>query len=207
MIRNKKTFFSDPQHILPRLVEVVEACDELADQIYIVGEAVDDIKQTLGDLAQIKPDLNALLPPIGTKKRGKSPPPAVTARYATAVTLTWEGNRSRAVIDGHSIELPAMLGMLLELLLSEEPDPCGVPVRDGWHSRSSLEVLLSNRVGRAVSRHALENLISRLKGELRKQANLAELIQTDDRGEVRIAQRKHLPQSPVVPPSDSLVDA
>jgi hypothetical protein len=200
MIHKKKTLFAGPRRVLPRLVEVVEACDDLADQIYIVGEAVDDIKQTLGDLVQAKPDLNALLPAVGIKTRKSPLTTAAEPRHATTVTLAWEGQRARVTIDGNSVILPRMPGLLMEILLSDEAGAYGTSTRDGWHSRADLELRLSSRVGRLVSRHALENLISRLKGELRRQGKLAEIVQSNNYGEVRIARQKHTCQRPIEPP-------
>ena len=199
MIQNRKTFFSDPRKVLSRLAEVVEVCDELAEQLDTLGVAVDDIKQTLGELVQAKPDLNALLPAVGIKTRKSPLTTAAEPRHATTVTLAWEGQRARVTIDGNSVILPRMPGLLMEILLSDEAGAYGTPTRDGWHSRADLELRLSSRVGRLVSRHALENLISRLKGELRRQGKLAEIVQTNNYREVRIARQKHTCQRPIEP--------
>lgn len=117
-------------------------------------------------------------------------------QFALVVTLSWEGKRALVVIDGKSVSLPHMPGLLMESLLSEEPVANGASIRDGWHARKDLANRVSGRARRPVSKHALENLISRLKRELRLQAAV-DILKTDGQL-VRISQVKHL--SPPTPP-------
>jgi hypothetical protein len=202
MTLKRKTLFRNPRQVLPRLAEIVEACDDLVAQIDILGEAVDDIKQTLGDLIHAKPDLNALLPPVDVKARKRPMGTDSEAKHISSVALAWEGGRARVMIDGKTVVLPRMPGLLLEILLSDETVVDGSPPRAGWHSRTDLELRLSSRAGRLVSRHALENLIHRLKGELRGQANLAEIVQTNNYGEVRVARETYTRQRPLDLPAN-----
>jgi len=207
MSRTKRPFASGPQHVLPRLAEMVEVCDDVAIQLDNLGVAIDDIKQTLGDLARSRPDLNALLAPVGLNSSKKSRSTPASARYASAVTLSWAGPRAEVVIDGKTVTLPRMVGLLMEALLSEAPDPFGAPIRDGWHSRQALELSLTSRAGTKVSKHALENLICRLKEKLRQQAALGEIVQVNGQRDVRIGLEKHLVQPRLANPASSSLSA
>ena len=191
MGRKKHGIYAGPRHVLTRLAEVVEVCDDLADQLDNLSVAVDDIKQTLGDLAQTKPDLNALLPRLRPKGRNAAAPPAGPPRHPSAVTLAWKAATAAVLIDGKAVYLPPSLGLLMEALLAEEPGPSGAPIREGWHARHDLRLRLSDRTGNTVSRHALDNLIFRLRKELQLQARLGDILQTDRHRGVRIALEKY----------------
>lgn len=57
MKREIKSLHFGLPRVLDRLAAVLEVFDELLDQIDAVGLVIDDIKQTLGDLAEERPDL------------------------------------------------------------------------------------------------------------------------------------------------------
>ena len=190
MRRIIKSLCAGPQKVLERLAEVMEVCDDLVEQIDTVGLVVDDIKQTLGDLAQTKPELNALLQPVKGKSWRKNGAAGLAEKYASSVELKWRPDSAVVVIDGQSLILSPKPGILLEILLAEDSSPSANP-RNGWRTRPELVRQLGKQTGSFVSKHALENLISRLKKELRLQARLGGLVEKDRRLGVRIALKKY----------------
>jgi hypothetical protein len=185
-----KSIRSGPQSVLERLGEVLEVFDDLVEQIDTVGLAVDDIKQTLGDLAREKPDLNALLLPVKGKRPRGTDATSQAPAYARSVHVKWGLNSAVAHIDGQSIALTPRLGSLLGLLVAQDGD---LPANagHGWKTREELALRLGRHNGKPVTRHALENLISRLKKELRQQAGLEAFVQCDRRLGVRFALQRY----------------
>jgi len=190
MARVTKSFQSGPQKVLERLADVIEVCDDLVEQIDTLSLAVDDIKQRLSDLAEEKPDLNAILQPVKRPPKRRPDPPVPSVAYPLTVALKWGPNSVEARIDAQSVRLSPKLGLLLESLLADDMGGTS-DARSGWKTRAELVVRLGKLTGKAVTKHALENLISRLKKELRNQARLDLLVQSDQRLGVRFALRKY----------------
>ena len=190
MSRVIKSLYTGPRKVLDRLAEVLEACDDLVEQIDTVGLVVDDIKQTLGDLVQQKPELNALLQPVKGKGRRKKEDTSLPVKYASSVEIKWGPDSAVVTIDGQSLILSLKLGMLLEILLAEDNYPSANP-RDGWKAREELALRLGKQTGGLATKHSLENLLYRLKKEFRLQAGLEGLVQCDPRLGIRIALQKN----------------
>jgi hypothetical protein len=117
---------------------------------------VDDVKQTLGELAEQKPELNALLQPVKGKSRTKKAETRPPVRYAASVELTWGLESAEVLIDGQKLLLSPTLGRLLEILLADDSS-ASASSRDGWKTREELALRLGKRTGSLVTKHALEN--------------------------------------------------
>ncbi len=183
------------QKVIERLEGLVEVCDDLVEQIDTVSLAVDDIKQTLGELAREKPELKELLLPVPTKRRRELGAVTTAVTYAHSVDLKWGLNSVEVRIDGQTVVLTPKPGLLLQVLLEEDAAPLPLAAA-GWRTREELALLLAKLAGKPVTKHALENLISRLKKELHQQAGLGFLVQSDRRFGVRLALDKYAPLSP-----------
>jgi hypothetical protein len=175
-----------PQQVLVRLAVVLEVFDDLVKQIDTVSVAVDDIKQSLGELVQKRPELNPLLPPVGSKSQWQDGESGLAVEDANSVVVKWGQRRAEVVIDGQPVYLRRKLGKLMELLLAEDSP---APARDGWKTREEL----AQRLG--VTKHALENIISDLIRELKRQARRGGLVEKNPDlgvwGSVRIALKKY----------------
>lgn len=172
----------------------MEVCDDLVEQIDTVSLAVDDIKQTLGELAREKPELKELLLPVPTRRRREIGAATTTVAYAHSVDLKWGLNSVEVRIDGQTVVLTPKPGLLLHALLEEDTSPQPLPAA-GWKTRDELGLRLAKLAGKTVTKHALENLISRLKKELQQQAGLGFLVQSDRRLGVLLALDKYAPLS------------
>jgi hypothetical protein len=184
-----KSLHTAPQKVLDRLSDVLECFDDLVEQIDTVSVAVDDIKLTLGDLAREKPELNALLPPLKGKNPEKMKDPISPPSWVSSVELKWFMDTATAAIDGQTLLLSRTLGLFLQILLAEDASAAG-EAREGWKTREELAERLAMQTNSPVSRHVIENLVCRLKKELRR-CGLDGLVQCDRRSGVRIALCKH----------------
>jgi hypothetical protein len=175
------------ERLLRSLAKKVREC---AKQIDTASVLVDDVEQTLGDLAKQHSGLGAVLPPSKPKSRpsDQKDPPEVA--YARSVALKWiSADSLEAVVDGRRVELPRTLGLLLELLVARD-GTATAQARFGWKKRSELRLEMAEKTGRKVKPHAFENQLSRLRKALSEQAGLGGLIRCDGRLHVRFARQE-----------------
>lgn len=200
-----KAIQTPPRKVLTVLRRVLEACDDLAfdfaKKLDKMSLDIDDVRQTLGELAQQNPGINAELQPGEGKRRPKKEQPHQAPTYFASVKLSWALRGAKAAIDGRSVHLSPKLGMLLEILLAEDGSPSGNS-RNGWKARKELALRLGKQTGHRISKHALENLISRLKKELQDQAGLGTLVQCERRLGVRVALQKYAFEPAHTPPHE-----
>jgi hypothetical protein len=175
-----------PRKALERLADVLEFLDVITDALDTMGVALDDVLRTLAELVKERPALNASLPPVAGRARRRHPPAPADGQAASSVNLKWGPDSAEVIIDGRRLQLPPRLGLLLETLLAGSNGAPGHP-RNGWLTREEIGRRLSQQTGCPVTRHALENLLSRLKKELREQAQLEALLRYDPRLGIRFA--------------------
>ena len=173
-----------PEGVINRLGKILRAC---AVRIDTISVDVDDVMQTLGELASQRSGLVAPLPPRKAKRRRSDEEGQRVIAYARSVVLKWTSVDSlEAVIDGQRVVLPRTLGLLLELLAARDGAATGL-ARSGWKTRRELRLRMAEKTGRKVSQHALENQLSRLRKVLHEQAGLGALIRRNGRFLVRFA--------------------
>lgn len=193
-----------PRKVLAVLRRLLVSCDDLAhsftQKVDQMSLEIDDVTQTLKELAQQNPAIDAELQPGAGKRRTNKDQPGSAATYAVSVSISWGSRGADVTIDGRVVHLSATLGTLLMVLLSEDGNGSG----HGWKSRSAVALGLGKQAGHSVSKHALENLISRLKKELQAQAGLGALVQCERRLGVRVALNKYALESPRPPTPERL---
>ena len=185
-----KSLPSVPANVLKRLEQVLEVCEQLGDWVDEISVVVDDVKQTLAELAPAKPELNPILPPITAKWRRTKPGASPVVRCASSVKLKLGQSLAELTIDGQTILLSQKLGMLVDLLLADADDSSDHACL-GWKTRRELALCLGQRTRQQVSKHALENLICRLKKKLHYHGGLDALIQCDGPLLLRFASQKY----------------
>jgi hypothetical protein len=187
-----------PQKILDCLKEIANATERLLLLLEDVGMAVDDVWQTLNGVAEDKPEINAVLRPgaYRVRRRSKGPPgPELVAR---SVELRWEPRSLMATIDGRTIRLPRLPGLLLEILVNAAKT-ASLAGRDGWRSRQDIIAELSKQIGTTYGKRPFEQVLHRLRTALRLNGRPAGLIQSGPGG-LRFALERPL-GSPAMPPS------
>ena len=182
--------------ILACLAQVVESLDKIADEVDQVGMVVDDVKQNLASGALMNAQREPVLRPQQRCRPDSRQITSALPLFPKSISLSWQVNHAVVAIDERHVVVPFKLGLLVEVLLTSSGAPTGP--HDGWKSRSDILILMAKKTGLPVMRHALENLLSRLRKELRRQGGLEAILQCDRRLGVRLALRNYL-ASPVLP--------
>jgi hypothetical protein len=183
-----------PPRPLDALAKLPDVCEILTAWLDYVNEVADSTVQTLNAVVREKPELLPLLQQIKGKGRRLTVKAQQLVTYARLADLKWGPVYAYLFIDGQTVRLPPKLGLLADLLLAEG-SPLSAQARVGWKSRKSLRLELAKRTGRKVSKHALENLICRLKEALRTQAGLDWLLQKGGPLGVRFALQKYVSEA------------
>lgn len=172
----------------------------LIRQLENVELALGNVADDLAELTRRHPELADVtgtpLRRTAQRRRSDALALALAQRGALEVHLEWMPDaRARVWIDGHELELPQKLGLLLECLKRAEGQG-----EDGfipWKPRADVLAWFQKHDGVALEDHQLDNLVWRLREELGTQAGLhPEFVQVNRERGLRFALRLSAPAWP-----------
>jgi len=164
-----------PGSVVKLLAQISKKCETLTIGLDKVSVWIDDVQQTLAEVPLASQPGGTLLPATCTPCRSKGKRPAIP-QWASSAELVWDGSHAMLIVDGQNVRLTRMPGLLAEELLRGRGTDPGL-AGDGWQTCKELALRLGQRAGRRMKKHALQNLISRLRETLRGRADLRGFVQ------------------------------
>lgn len=161
---------------------------------------LENIELGLGDLADELAELCRRHPELGelngnsrrhsaVRRHSETMALALAERGALEVQLEWlNDGRARVWIDGHELELSRKLGLLLECLKRDDSDSDDFVA---WKPRAEVLAWFQKAEPEGMEDHQLDNLVWRLREELRLQAGLHhEFVQVNRERGLRFALKR-----------------
>jgi len=156
---------------LARAIRKWETAEEEIDTIRFDLEALLRAfdQASSGERRPAGPDVITAIHQHGQQEEARKRYAATGARELKVISMP--GGAYEFIIDGqHRLKLPPRLAALLQVLI--QPEGPSTDALVPWKTRWQLRQALATEPGRPITAHALNNLVSRLRMEIRQQSDL-----------------------------------